>query len=113
MTHIESRPSRSSPGTEYDFFVDCEVDGERVKALQQSLESRATNLSIHARDREAKKDECEFTTAYFIFSFFCFLFLLFFVVVFFLVLFLFMCLFVFVHYLFVCLLDLIPIFHFL
>ena len=56
MTHIESRPSKTNPGTEYDFFVDCDCSSEGVKEqLLERLQSCAGSVSILTR--EPKTDE--------------------------------------------------------
>ena len=54
MTHIESRPSKSCPGSEYEFYADCEgvEDGD---LLVEKLQVYASNISVLARS--PKKDE--------------------------------------------------------
>lgn len=56
MTHIESRPSKSCPGSEYEFYADCEgvEDGD---LLVEKLQVYASNISVLARS--PKKDEVD------------------------------------------------------
>ena len=55
MTHIESRPSKNNPGTEYDFFVDCSCTDEQKQQLVQKLREMCNRIKILSRD--PKKDE--------------------------------------------------------
>ena len=50
MTHIESRPSKNSPGVEYDFYVECVCTEEQKAKLVDELKAYATNTSILSRD---------------------------------------------------------------
>ena len=52
MSHIESRPSKQSPGQEYEFYVDCECVTEE---LMERLKSLAKSVSVLSRS--PKKDE--------------------------------------------------------
>ena len=54
MSHIESRPSKSQPGSEYDFYVDCEGVVNKEE-LAEKLQSHASNISVLSRS--PKKDE--------------------------------------------------------
>lgn len=55
MTHIESRPSKSKPGAEYDFYVECVCTDEQKEKLVKRLEDYSTNVNILSRD--PNKDE--------------------------------------------------------
>ncbi|KAL5475617.1 hypothetical protein EMCRGX_G025452 [Ephydatia muelleri] len=51
ITHIESRPSKTNPGKEYDFFV--EFDGgkkEEIDNLVARLKTQTTSIIVHARN---------------------------------------------------------------
>lgn len=50
MTHIESRPSKSNPGAEYDFYVECSCTDEQKQKLLEELKNYSTNTSILSRD---------------------------------------------------------------
>ena len=54
MSHIESRPSKSHAGSEYDFYVDCEGVVSKEE-LAEKLQSHASNISMLSRS--PKKDE--------------------------------------------------------
>ena len=54
MSHIESRPSKSHPGSKYDFYVDCEGVVNKDD-LAEKLQSHASNISVLSRS--PKKDE--------------------------------------------------------
>ena len=47
MTHIESRPSRSKPDEEYDFYVDCECAEQSKEEVTSKLSAYATNVTLH------------------------------------------------------------------
>ena len=51
ITHIESRPSKTNPGKEYDFFA--ELDGgnkETIDDLVVRLKAQTTSIIVHARN---------------------------------------------------------------
>lgn len=49
MTHIESRPSRTNAGSEYDFFVDVDCLPDKMEQLVASLKAQATKVTVHTR----------------------------------------------------------------
>ncbi|XP_031555395.1 phenylalanine-4-hydroxylase-like isoform X2 [Actinia tenebrosa] len=50
MSHIESRPSKSSK-TRYDFFVDCEgLNGNKLSQFVESLKEKAASITILSDD---------------------------------------------------------------
>ena len=55
MTHIESRPSKTNPGTEYDFYVDYICSEEKRAKLVKTLNSYTT--SVNVLSRTPQKDE--------------------------------------------------------
>ena len=55
MTHIESRPSKSNPGAEYDFYVDYSCAEEQRNELTKKLSDYTT--SINVLSRTPQKDE--------------------------------------------------------
>ena len=55
MTHIESRPSKSKPGAEYDFYVECSCTEEQKEKLVEELKKYSTNVNVLSRD--PNKDE--------------------------------------------------------
>ena len=55
MSHIESRPSKSSPGAEYDFYVDCHCPKEKRDALMKKL--RECSRAVNVLSRSPQKDE--------------------------------------------------------
>ena len=55
MTHIESRPSKTNPGVEYDFFVNYVCSEEKRTELVGKLSCYST--SINVLSRTPKKDE--------------------------------------------------------
>ena len=57
MTHIESRPSKSSPGEEYDFYVECRCSEEHKLKLVEELKDYSTNVSILSRDPTENEGE--------------------------------------------------------
>ena len=52
MTHIESRPSVSKPGQEYDFYVDCQCDRATLTRLVEELEGFAVKVSVKTENPE-------------------------------------------------------------
>ena len=47
LTHIESRPSATSPGEEYDFFMDCECsDKDAKEKFLKKLKLLATSVKL-------------------------------------------------------------------
>lgn len=57
MSHIESRPSRSNPGEEYDFYVNCSgCPQEKIDRLVELLKPMSTSLSVQ-RSKPANEDE--------------------------------------------------------
>ncbi len=56
MTHIESRPSRTNPGSNYDFFIDCDGASENIQRLVTQLKQLADDVTVHAR--QPKDDQC-------------------------------------------------------
>ena len=58
ITHIESRPSKTNPGKEYDFFV--EFDGgkkEEIDNLVARLKTQTTSIIVHARNTKDGESE--------------------------------------------------------
>ena len=55
LTHIESRPSMSKPGEEYDYYVDCECAEQSKEEVMSKLSACATNVTLHVRS--PKSDE--------------------------------------------------------
>nr|CAA76184.1 phenylalanine hydroxylase [Geodia cydonium] len=55
MTHLESRPSKSNPGSEYDFYVDCVCPPDKKEDLLSSL--RANSLTVNILSRDPGEDE--------------------------------------------------------
>ena len=49
LTHIESRPSISNLGMEYDFFMDCECQIPSKKEFLSKLREVATSVRDMAR----------------------------------------------------------------
>lgn len=50
MNHIESRPSRTNPGKEYDFFVNCkDCTQDQVDQLVKSLKPIANSVTVERR----------------------------------------------------------------
>lgn len=48
MTHIESRPSRSNPGKEYDFFIDCKAPRDMIEKLVKQVSTYTNNVTIQS-----------------------------------------------------------------
>lgn len=58
MSHIESRPSRTNPGKEYDFFVKfSDYTQEKISRLVELLKPLTTSVSV--QHSEPPKDEGE------------------------------------------------------
>ena len=55
MTHIESRPSKTNPGSEYDFYVDYICSEEKRAELVDKLNGYAASVNILSRTPQ--KDE--------------------------------------------------------
>ena len=55
MTHIESRPSKSNPGNEYDFYVDYVCSEEKRVELVSKLNGYSSSVSVLSRTPQ--KDE--------------------------------------------------------
>ena len=55
MTHIESRPSKTNPGMEYDFYVDYICTEEKRAELVKNLNGYST--SVNVLSRTPQKDE--------------------------------------------------------
>ena len=55
MTHIESRPSKANPGTEYDFYVDYICSEEKRTELVEKLNGYSTSVNVLSRNPQ--KDE--------------------------------------------------------
>ncbi|XP_065910722.1 phenylalanine-4-hydroxylase-like [Dysidea avara] len=56
MNHIESRPSRTNPGKEYDFFVNCkDCTQDQVDQLVRSLRPIAKSVTV--KRRQPAEDE--------------------------------------------------------
>ena len=55
MTHIESRPSKTNPGAEYDFYADYSCTEEQRTELIKKLNDYTT--SINVLSRTPQKDE--------------------------------------------------------
>ena len=49
MTHIESRPSKASPGKEYDFYVDYICSEEKRAELVAKLKEYTTSINLLSR----------------------------------------------------------------
>ena len=58
MTHIESRPSKSKPGSEYDFYVECVCTDKQKEELVEELKSCSTNVSVLSRDPTEDEGIC-------------------------------------------------------
>ena len=59
LTHIESRPSKTNPGIEYGFFVDCDCSSEGVKEqLLERLQSCVTSIAVVPKDSNSTADRC-------------------------------------------------------
>ena len=56
MTHIESRPSLSNPGAQYDFYIDCDCDRKTLVQLVEDLKKFAVSVSIKTMSPE-EEDE--------------------------------------------------------
>ena len=54
MTHIESRPSHTTSGNLYDFFVDCTGTIKDVNALKMHLEGSAHNVIVHMEEESSE-----------------------------------------------------------
>lgn len=52
LTHIESRPSITKPGEEYDFYVDCQCDRATLAKLVKELERFAVKVSVKTASPE-------------------------------------------------------------
>lgn len=51
MSHIESRPSKTSK-TKYDFFVDCEgLNGNKLSQFVDTLKEKAASITILSDDQ--------------------------------------------------------------
>ena len=50
MKHLESRPSKSNPGSEYDFYVDCVCPPEVKEELLSSLKAHSISVNVLSRD---------------------------------------------------------------
>ena len=46
LSHIESRPSKSRPGAEYDFYVDSHCPKEKRDALMKKLRVCTTEVNV-------------------------------------------------------------------
>ncbi len=55
MTHLESRPSKTNPGSEYDFYMDCVCPTDKKEELLGLL--RANSLSVNVLSRDPGMDE--------------------------------------------------------
>ena len=49
LSHIESRPSKTQPGKEYDFFVDCDCSEDKMDTLMSKLREHVTSITVHSR----------------------------------------------------------------
>ena len=56
MTHIESRPSLSHPGEQYDFYVDCKCNRETLIQLVEDLKKFALAVTIKTMTPEGDDD---------------------------------------------------------
>ena len=56
MTHIESRPSLSHPGEQYDFYIDCECNRETLIQLVEDLKKFALAVTIKTMTPEGDDD---------------------------------------------------------
>lgn len=50
MTHLESRPSKSNPGIEYDFYVECCCTDQQKQELVEKLTDYANKVNVLSRD---------------------------------------------------------------
>ena len=57
LTHIESRTSKTNPGTEYDFYAECVCYGERRADLVNNLEKYSTSVKIVQDEFESEKTD--------------------------------------------------------
>ena len=57
LTHIESRPSITNPGQEYDFYIDCECAADVKEELLKQL--KTVSLSHRVMARTPSEDEGE------------------------------------------------------
>ena len=57
LTHIESRPSITSPGKEYDFYIDCECEADVKDEFLRQL--KTVSLSLRVMARTPSEDEGE------------------------------------------------------
>ena len=57
LTHIESRPSITNPGQEYDFYIDCECAADVKEELLKEL--KTVSLSHRVMARTPSEDEGE------------------------------------------------------
>lgn len=64
MTHIESRPSQTNPGVEYDFYVDCDGSTGTVDTLVEEIKKLAFNVSIQSRQPKGDEGSRDITTVY-------------------------------------------------
>lgn len=55
MTHLESRPSKTNPGSQYDFYVDCVCPADKKDELVSAL--RTHSLSVNVLSRDPSVDE--------------------------------------------------------
>ena len=58
MTHIESRPSKTNPGVEYDFYVDCVSTDEQKQLLLEKLNPISCKV-VNVLSRAPSNDEGE------------------------------------------------------
>ena len=49
MSHIESRPSKTNPGKEYDFYVDYICSEEKRAELVTKLKEYTTSINLLSR----------------------------------------------------------------
>ncbi len=58
MTHLESRPSKTNPGSEYDFYTDCVCPPEKKEELLTLLRENSLSVNVLSRDPEIDEGVC-------------------------------------------------------
>ncbi len=58
MTHLESRPSKSSPGNEYDFYVECTCTEELKDKLLEELKQLSSTVNVLSRNPSKDEGRC-------------------------------------------------------
>ena len=50
MKHLESRPSKTNPVSEYDFYVDCVCPSDKKEQLLSTLKANSGSVSVLSRE---------------------------------------------------------------